>query len=123
VFNLELPTDAATYAHRAGRTGRFGRPGLMVSVVEPQVDTRSESGQRVETRAGVASSSQRFGRPGLMVSVVEPQVDTRSESGQRVETRAGVASSSQRGPTRLHASTAAGYVLDNTQSGSHPSRS
>ena len=86
VFNLELPTDAATYAHRAGRTGRFGRPGLMVSVVEPQVDTRSESGQRVETRAGVASSSQR-------------------------------------GPTRLHASTAAGYVLDNTQSGSHPSRS
>lgn len=24
VFNLELPSDAAAYAHRAGRTGRMG---------------------------------------------------------------------------------------------------
>lgn len=34
VFNLELPTDAPTYAHRAGRTGRFGRPGLVITLVE-----------------------------------------------------------------------------------------
>lgn len=25
VINLELPTDASHYAHRAGRTGRAGR--------------------------------------------------------------------------------------------------
>jgi len=25
VFNLELPSNASSYAHRAGRTGRIGR--------------------------------------------------------------------------------------------------
>lgn len=35
VFNLELPSDAAAYAHRAGRTARMGRQGTMVSVVSP----------------------------------------------------------------------------------------
>ena len=25
VVNLELPSDASAYAHRAGRTGRIGR--------------------------------------------------------------------------------------------------
>ena len=27
VVNLELPSDASAYAHRAGRTGRIGRWG------------------------------------------------------------------------------------------------
>lgn len=35
VFNLELPSDAAAYAHRAGRTARMGRQGTMVSLVSP----------------------------------------------------------------------------------------
>lgn len=34
VVNLELPTDAAHYVHRAGRTGRLGRRGLVVTVCE-----------------------------------------------------------------------------------------
>lgn len=33
VFNLDLPTDADHYLHRAGRTGRGGKPGTVVSVV------------------------------------------------------------------------------------------
>lgn len=34
VVNLELPTDAAHYVHRAGRTGRLGRGGLVVTICE-----------------------------------------------------------------------------------------
>lgn len=35
VFNLELPSSAAAYAHRAGRTARAGRDGTVVSIVTP----------------------------------------------------------------------------------------
>jgi len=36
VFNLELPVDADHYVHRAGRTGRMGRGGTVISIVEPK---------------------------------------------------------------------------------------
>lgn len=36
VFNLELPTDETHYVHRAGRTGRMGQPGVVVTIAEPQ---------------------------------------------------------------------------------------
>ena len=36
VVNYELPTDADTYLHRVGRTGRAGRNGLALSLVAPQ---------------------------------------------------------------------------------------
>ena len=36
VVNYELPTDADTYLHRVGRTGRVGRGGLALSLVGPQ---------------------------------------------------------------------------------------
>lgn len=32
VFNLDLPTDADHYVHRAGRCGRVGREGVVVSI-------------------------------------------------------------------------------------------
>jgi ATP-independent RNA helicase DbpA len=35
VVNYELPTDADTYLHRVGRTGRAGREGLALSLVAP----------------------------------------------------------------------------------------
>ena len=35
VVNFELPTDADTYLHRIGRTGRAGRRGLALSLVAP----------------------------------------------------------------------------------------
>lgn len=40
VINLELPDNAQAYLHRAGRTGRAGRSGLVVSIV-----TKHESEQ------------------------------------------------------------------------------
>ena len=36
VVNYELPTDADTYLHRVGRTGRAGRKGLALSLVSAQ---------------------------------------------------------------------------------------
>ncbi|HEY9766540.1 MAG TPA: DEAD/DEAH box helicase, partial [Chroococcales cyanobacterium] len=33
VFNLDLPTDPEHYLHRAGRCGRMGQPGSVVSLV------------------------------------------------------------------------------------------
>lgn len=36
VFNLELPTDETHYVHRAGRTGRMGAEGLVLTIVEPR---------------------------------------------------------------------------------------
>jgi superfamily II DNA/RNA helicase len=33
VFNFDLPTDADHYLHRAGRTGRSGKPGTVISLV------------------------------------------------------------------------------------------
>ncbi len=49
VVNYELPTDADTYLHRVGRTGRAGRDGLALSLVAP-----SEQGRvrLVEERQG-----------------------------------------------------------------------
>ncbi len=35
VVNMDLPYDAPTYAHRVGRTGRFGSRGIAVSYVTP----------------------------------------------------------------------------------------
>lgn len=33
VINFDLPVDNATYYHRIGRAGRFGRPGMAISIV------------------------------------------------------------------------------------------
>ncbi|CAD7922476.1 unnamed protein product [Amoebophrya sp. A25] len=38
VVNFEMPRDAVAFLHRAGRTGRMGREGLVTSFVEPQRD-------------------------------------------------------------------------------------
>jgi superfamily II DNA/RNA helicase len=32
VINLDLPTDASHYAHRAGRCARGGRPGVVINI-------------------------------------------------------------------------------------------
>ncbi len=42
VVNYELPTDADTYLHRIGRTGRAGRDGLALSLVSPRELSRAK---------------------------------------------------------------------------------
>ncbi|MCV4677970.1 C-terminal helicase domain-containing protein, partial [Escherichia coli] len=34
VFNYDMPEDADTYLHRIGRTGRAGKKGTAISLVE-----------------------------------------------------------------------------------------
>ena len=49
VVNYELPTDADTYLHRVGRTGRAGRNGLALSLVTPREMPRAKM---IEERQG-----------------------------------------------------------------------
>ena len=35
VFNLDLPTDETHYVHRAGRTGRMGADGMVMTLADP----------------------------------------------------------------------------------------
>ncbi|NNM21689.1 MAG: ATP-dependent RNA helicase DbpA [Gammaproteobacteria bacterium] len=43
VFNYELPRQAEVYIHRIGRTGRAGKTGVAVSLVEPREMWRLEA--------------------------------------------------------------------------------
>jgi len=49
VANYELPTDADTYLHRIGRTGRAGREGLALNLVTPRELPRARA---IEERQG-----------------------------------------------------------------------
>ena len=49
VLNYELPTDADTYLHRIGRTGRAGRSGLALSLCAPRELPRARA---IEERQG-----------------------------------------------------------------------
>lgn len=49
VVNYELPTDADTYLHRIGRTGRAGRTGLALSLCAPRELPRAAA---IEERQG-----------------------------------------------------------------------
>jgi ATP-independent RNA helicase DbpA len=49
VVNYELPTDADTYLHRIGRTGRAGRDGLALSLCTPREMPRAKA---IEERQG-----------------------------------------------------------------------
>ena len=64
VVNYELPTDADTYLHRIGRTGRAGRDGLALSLVAPNERNRAAL---VEERQGTPIRFERIapqeGRP------------------------------------------------------------
>ena len=50
VVNYELPTDADTYLHRIGRTGRAGRDGLALSLCAPRELPRATM---IEERQGL----------------------------------------------------------------------
>ena len=52
---FDLPDDAETYLHRAGRTARLGRPGTVLSLVGPQEVFALE---RYVNKLGVAQLTQ-----------------------------------------------------------------
>jgi ATP-dependent RNA helicase DDX20 len=43
VINLDLPTDAETYLHRVGRTGRFGTLGVAINILDASDMTKLHS--------------------------------------------------------------------------------
>ena len=57
VVNYELPTDAHTYLHRVGRTGRAGRDGLALSLV---ADKERGRAALVEERQGTPIRYERI---------------------------------------------------------------
>ena len=57
VINYELPTDADTYLHRVGRTGRAGRNGLALSLVAANERNRASL---IEERQGQAIGFERI---------------------------------------------------------------
>jgi ERCC4-related helicase len=53
VIHFDLPPDADTYVHRAGRTGRFGRSGQVLCIISPDQEfvlTRLTNKLNVDTK-------------------------------------------------------------------------
>ena len=63
VIHYDPPADAKDYTHRAGRTGRAGADGLVVSLVTPEVRRESASLQRALGHAGATTDADLAGLP------------------------------------------------------------
>ena len=65
VVNFDVPSDADTYVHRIGRTGRAGKGGLAVTLVGPREGVRVAA---IEARTGEPARWERMqpinGKPG-----------------------------------------------------------
>lgn len=79
VFNLELPTDETHYVHRAGRTGRMGSPGVVVTIAEPQ---EAFVVQRFEKNLGVRIN-EIVTRGGEVVRAEGPSAPSRGSAPRR----------------------------------------
>lgn len=88
VVNFELPTDADTYLHRVGRTGRVGRGGLALSLVAPQERSRAAL---VEERQGTPIHYERIAPlEGKPRNVPQAAVTTlRIDAGRTAKLRPG----------------------------------
>lgn len=49
VINLDLPSSVANYVHRAGRTARGGKSGVVISFVDPQSGSETEFVNKVNS--------------------------------------------------------------------------
>lgn len=89
VFNLDLPTDADHYVHRAGRCGRAGAEGVVVSIAVPETAFVIN---RLEKRLGlkITRMEPRDGRYSEPVDHT-PQIDLRAiqQYGSRKEGKPG----------------------------------
>jgi ATP-independent RNA helicase DbpA len=75
VVNYELPTDADTYVHRIGRTGRAGKTGLALSLCAPREVARAKAieehtGIQLEWRRATPLAGKAAGvKPSAMVTL------------------------------------------------------
>lgn len=76
VINLDLPTDASHYAHRSGRCGRGGRPGVVINI------TTSPKERNVPKRFAQTLGVEMFtaeAREGKLM-LVDPDTQTLDQS-------------------------------------------
>ncbi len=84
VFNLDLPTDADHYIHRAGRCGRVGADGVVVSLAVPEtafVINRLEKQLRLKITR-MEPRDGRYAEPSEHFSSFDPASD-RNKSDDR----------------------------------------
>lgn len=88
VVNYELPSDADTYLHRIGRTGRAGRSGLALSLVSDGEDNRARV---IDLHLGKATEWESIpaleGRPRAVPQA--PMVTLRLDAGRTDKLRPG----------------------------------
>lgn len=78
IINLEVPDNAVTYAHRAGRTGRFGRQGAVVTIVCPY-ETKQFS--RLTAGLGVPVTERQL----FAGTLLEPSENPKNKAGYNAE--------------------------------------
>ena len=82
VINLDLPTDASHYAHRSGRCGRGGRPGVVINF------TTSAQERKVPKRFGNALGLEMFAvdpQQGLLKIVDESSALVAADNSNKVK--------------------------------------
>ncbi|HWI24159.1 MAG TPA: ATP-dependent RNA helicase DbpA, partial [Lysobacter sp.] len=101
VVNYELPTDADTYLHRVGRTGRAGRSGLALSLVSPRelprakmLEERQGKPLRWETAVPLAGKPKQVPQAAMAT--------LRIDAGRTDKLRAGDIVGALTGEARLH---------------------
>src|SRR3712207_8137313 len=50
VINFELPSSAEVYVHRIGRTGRAGREGMAITILDPREQRSEEHTSELQSR-------------------------------------------------------------------------
>jgi ATP-dependent RNA helicase DeaD len=70
VFNLEFPEDPKLYLHRAGRTGRAGKSGTVLSLITPG---EAALIPRLEKILNIEMAAKKLLRGKLIDTVVRPR--------------------------------------------------
>ena len=76
VINLDLPTDASHYAHRSGRCGRGGRPGVVINITTSPMERKVP--KRFAETLGVEMHTAET-RGGKLI-LVDPDTQTLDQS-------------------------------------------